>query len=113
MRQFTTPTLKITVYKKVGIDEHGQPILEPASDLVFDYILFSLKAMGKRLDKTVPFSEYSEGVFKVRYSQEETGNLHGETEAEINFMRGETRIATCIRTINIDKNLVNEVISNG
>ena len=114
MRAFTTPTLRMTVMKKVGYDEHGLPIFEPATDLVFDYLIFTIKCLGKRIDKNVPFSDYTEEAkFTVRYSQEDTSVLKGIAEAEINFMRGETRIGSCIQYIDIEKNLINEVITNG
>lgn len=112
MRNFTTPTLKITVEKKVGEDEHGRPIIEPATDFVFDYLIFSIKSIGRRNDKRVEFSDYVDAQFKVRYSQEETGILKGVAEAEINFFMGDTRIATCIKTIDIERNLLNEVIGD-
>lgn len=112
MRNFTTPTFTITVKKKVGIDDNGALILEPATDFVFDYLIFSIKSIGKRIDKRVEYSDYIDGQFKVRFTQEETGTLKGTAEAEINFMRGNTRIATCIQTIDVEKNLINEVIGD-
>lgn len=102
MRRFTTPTLNITIKKKSG---------EVASDLVFDYLIFTLKANGKRLDKRIEFADFDEGTFKVRFTQEETGGFSGMTaRAEINFFTGSTRLGTIIKSINLDENLIDEVI---
>lgn len=102
MRKFTTPTLNITIKKKSG---------EVATDLVFDYLIFTLKTGQKRLDKRVEYSEYEEGQFKVRFTQEETGDFSGMTaRAEINFFTGSTRVATLIKSVNLDENLINEVV---
>lgn len=102
MRKFTTPTLNITIKRKSG---------EVASDLVFDYLIFTLKAENKRLDKRVDFAEVEDGTFKVRFTQEETGEFSGmQARAEINFFTGSTRVATLIKSISLDENLINEVI---
>lgn len=102
MRRFTTPTLPITIKRKTG---------EVASDLVFDYLIFTIKAGKKRVDKYVQFSDYSEGKFLVKYTQEETGSFEGvNVRAEINFFTGSTRVATIIKTINLAENLIDEVI---
>ena len=102
MRKFTTPTLNITIKKKSG---------EVATDLVFDYLIFTLKASSKRLDKTIEYAEVEEGTFKVRFTQEETGAFSGmSVKAEINFFAGSTRLGTLIRTIDLEENLIDEVI---
>lgn len=102
MRKFTTPTLTITLKKQSG---------EVASDLIFDYLIFTLKDNNQRLDKKIQASEVSEGTFKVRFTQEETGSfMNRSARAEINFFSGTTRLGTLIKTINLDENLVNEVI---
>lgn len=102
MRKFTTPTLNITIKRKSG---------EVASDLVFDYLIFTLKTGDKRLDKRIDFAEVEEGIFKVRFTQEETGAFTGmQARAEINFFEGSTRVGTLIKSINLDENLIDEVI---
>ena len=102
MRKFTTPTLNITIKKKTG---------EVATDLIFDYLIFTLKASGKRLDKRVEFAEVDEGTFKVRFTQEETGAFSGmSVKAEINFFSGTTRLGTLIKSIVLDENLIDEVV---
>lgn len=102
MRKFTTPTLNITIKRKSG---------EVASDLVFDYLIFTLKTGTHRLDKRIEYGETEEGTFKVRFTQEETGAFSGMTaRAEINFFTGSTRVGTLIKSINLDENLINEVI---
>lgn len=102
MRKFTTPTLNITIKRKSG---------EVATDLVFDYLIFTLKANGKRLDKNVEYAEVEEGLFKIRFTQEETGMFSGITaRAEINFFTGSTRLGTLIKNIDLEENLIDEVI---
>lgn len=102
MRKFTTPTLAITLKKKTG---------EIASDLVFEYLIFSLKSGTKRLDKRVESAEVTEGTFKVIYTQEETGAFMGATvRAEINIFSGSTRLGTLIKDVNLEENLINEVV---
>lgn len=102
MRRFTTPTLNITIKKKSG---------EVASDLVFDYLIFTLKANGKRLDKRIEFAEVTEGTFKIRFTQEETGMFSGvNARAEINFFAGDVRLGTLIKNIDLEENLIDEVI---
>lgn len=102
MRRFTTPTLNITIKKKSG---------EVASDLVFDYLIFTLKVGGKRLDKTIQFADFDAGTFKVRFTQEETGAFASQmARAEINFFSGDTRLGTIIKSINLEENLIDEVI---
>ena len=102
MRKFTTPTLNVTIKRKSG---------EVATDLQSDYLLFTIKANGKRIDKRIEFAEVTEGVFKVHFTQEETGAFMGiQVQAEINFFAGEKRLGTLIKTIRLDENLVDEVI---
>ena len=102
MRKYTTPTLNVTLKKRSG---------EIATDLVFDYLIFTLKANGKRLDKRVEFADVEEGIFKIRFTQEETGMFLGMTaRAEINFLAGSTRLGTLIKDINLEENLIDEVI---
>lgn len=102
MRKFTTPTLNITIKNKQG---------EVVTDLVFDYLIFTLKTPGKRLDKRVEFSDYQEGKFKVRFTQEETGAFSGmSAKAEINFFSGDTRLGTIIKRLDLEENLIDEVV---
>ena len=102
MRKFTTPTLNIRIFKNNE---------EPASDLIFEYLIFTLKDDKHRLDKRIEFAEFDEGTFKVRYTQEETGSFASNmARAEINFFNGETRLGTLIKTINLAENLINEVV---
>lgn len=102
MRKFTTPTLNITIKNKQG---------EVVTDLVFDYLIFTLKTSNKRLDKRIEFPEYQEGMFKVRFTQEETGDFKGmSARAEINFFNGSTRLGTIIKSLNLEENLIDEVI---
>lgn len=111
VRRYTTPTLPITIKKKVGEDECGRPIYEDATDLVFDYLIFTMKDETHRIDKRVDFAQVQDAKFTVRFTQEETGSFDGiQARGEINFFTGETRVATAIQTINLAENLINEVI---
>lgn len=103
MRTYTTPTLNITVKKK----STG----EPAADLIFDYLLFTIKHNKVTIEKRVEFSEYSEGVFQIELTQEETGSLpaNGTVQAEINFFLADKRSASMIKTLKVDDNLIEEV----
>lgn len=103
MRQYTTPTITIRILKS---DE------TVATDLFFDYLIFTLKHQGKRIDRRVEASEVVEGVFTIEYTQEETGQLpaSGNVFAEINFFAGSKRLATKIKTLSIDGNLIDEVV---
>lgn len=103
MRTYTTPTLRITLKKRSG---------EVATDLVFTHLVFTIKANKQRIDKRVEAGEVQEGVFTVRLTQEETGGLssYGPARAEINIWNGATRLATLIKSLNIDGNLIEEVM---
>lgn len=103
MRQYTTPTITIRILKQ---DE------TPATDLFFDYLIFTLKYKGERIDRRVDASEVTDGVFTVEYTQEETGSLpqSGNVLAEINFIAGNKRLATKIKTLSVDGNLIDEVV---
>lgn len=103
MRTYTTPTLRITLKKRNG---------EIATDLIFTHLILTIKADKARVDKRVEASEVVEGVFTVRLTQEETGSLssYGPARAEINLWNGATRLATLIKSLNIDGNLIDEVM---
>lgn len=95
MIKWTTPTLKCTI----------------PSDLVFDYILLTLKQGNTVIEKEIQSSEVEEGVFNVFFTQEETGQLaKGRVEAQLNIMNGNTRLATNIVELMLNKNLHDEVI---
>lgn len=102
MRKYTTPTLNITIKNKSG---------EVANDLVFDYLIFSLKTGSKRIDKRVEFADVTDGAFQVSYTQEETGSLPSmQVRAEINLFIGDVRVASTIKEISLNENLLNEVV---
>lgn len=105
IRQFTTPTLNITLKHKDGI---------VADDLVFDYLIFSLRNACYRIDRTIQFENVVEGVFQVEFTQEETSRmkLNDVVEMEINFFKNDKRFATNIKQMIVDRNLLNEVIQN-
>lgn len=102
MRKFTTPTLNVTLKKRSG---------EIATDLVFDYLIFTMKTQNSRIDKRIESAEVKNGKFKVRYTQEETGSFESNrARAEINFMNGDIRLGTLIKDIDLAENLIDEVI---
>lgn len=105
IRQYTTPTLNITLKHRDGII---------ADDLVFDYLIFSLRNACYRIDRTIQFEEVVEGVFQVEFTQEETSKmrLNDEVEMELNFFYNDKRFATNIKKMVVDRNLLNEVINN-
>lgn len=103
MRIFTTPDLRIRILKKDGT---------VATDLEFEYLIFTLRSCCARLDKRVDASEVEEGVFTVTLTQEETGLFPGydTVKAELNFFNGNKRLGTLIKTISTDDNLIDEVM---
>ena len=104
MREYTTPTYNITIKYRDGT---------VASDLQFDYVLFTLTNECGIIEKKVMYEDTTEGKFEIDFTQEETGRLKpGSAECEINVMYGEKRIASVIKRITIGKNLHKGVISN-
>jgi len=102
MRQYTTPTLVVTIKYKNG---------EIASDFDFDYLIFSVANNKRRLDKKVMFADVVEGVFHVKFTQNETGAFEGtDNEYQLNFFVGDARTATSIKHGKMQRNLLNEVI---
>ena len=104
MRQYTTPTLNITLKNKDGT---------VASDLVFDYLIFSLRSACYRIDKQINPSQVVEGVFSVDFTQEETSKmkLNDDIEMEINIFQNDKRYATNIKRMKVDRNLLQEIIN--
>ena len=103
MRQYTTPTLNITLKHKDGT---------VASDVEFNYLIFSLRSACYKIDRKIESSEVVDGAFSVTFTQEETSKMKlGDTvEMELNFFLGDTRFATNIKRIDIDRNLLQKVI---
>lgn len=103
MRQYTTPTLNITLKYKDGT---------VASDLEFDYLVFSLRSACYKIDRKIQKESVEEGVFSVTFTQEETSKmkLNDNVEMELNFFKGQTRFATNIQQMKIDRNLLQEII---
>lgn len=103
IRQYTTPTLNITIKHKDGMI---------ADDLVFDYLIFSLRSKCYRIDRQVDYEDVVDGVFQIEFTQEETSKmkLHDEIEMELNFFYNDKRFATNIKEMVVDRNLLNQVI---
>ena len=104
MRTYTTPELRIRLLKKSD--------KTPATDLSFNYLIFTLKHGCVRIDKRVESTEVEEGEFTIQLTQEETGAFPGDTsiDAEINFFNGSRRLATVIKKLRICDNLMDEVV---
>ena len=104
MRQYTTPTLNITLKNNDG---------SVASDLVFDYLIFSLRSACYRIDKQINSSQVVEGVFSVDFTQEEKSKmkLNDDIEMEINIFQNDKRYATNIKRMKVDRNLLQEIIN--
>ena len=103
IRQYTTPTLNIT------LRYHDGTI---ADDLVFDYLIFTLKSACYEISRQVLYEEVKEGKFKINFTQEETAKMHINevVEMELNFFDNDKRFATNIQRMQIDRNLLNRVI---
>lgn len=103
MRQYTTPTLNITLKKNDGTI---------ADDIVYDYLIFSLKSACFKIEKTVQFEQVVDGKFSIEFTQEETSrlNINEQIEMEINFFQDDKRFATNIKKMRVDKNLLNRVV---
>lgn len=103
MRQYTTPTLNITL-------KHPDGTI--ASDIEFDYLIFSLRSACYSIDRRVETSDVIDGMFSVTFTQEETSKMKvgDNVDMEINFISGDTRFATNIKNTRLDKNLLQEII---
>jgi len=105
MRQYTTPSLKITLKHKDGT---------LATDIVFDYLIFSVRNKCYKIDKQVLYEDVVEAQFNVSFTQEETAKfrLDDQIEMEVNFFLNKKRFATDIKGMMVDRNLLMEVISD-
>ena len=103
MRQYTTPSLRITLK-----DKHGQPVI----DMDYDYILVTFRCGDYSIERQVKKSQTQEGVFTITLTQEETAGLQigRACDVELNIMAGSARIGTQIKRLSVDRNLHDEVI---
>lgn len=103
MRQYTTPSLRITLK-----DKHGQPV----TDMDFDYILVTFRCGDYLIEREVKKAETEQGVFTITLTQEETAGLTigRACDVELNIMAGTARIGTQIKRVSVDRNLHEEVI---
>lgn len=103
IRRFETPTLPITLKYDDG---------SVASDLEFDFLIFTMTSKTYKIEKRVEASEVEEGKFYIRFTQEETGALDDKEifEMQINIMLNDDRIGTDIKRGEVERNLHNEVI---
>ena len=104
MYQYTTPTLKFELK-----DKETKELLK---DLEFDYLIITLKSGNNIIEKPITYSQYNEGTFEIKLTQEETAQLQGVISAQANIIVGGNRFATTKATKNIDCNLHAEVISD-
>ena len=105
MRKYETPTLPITLRYCDGTI---------ATDLEFDYILFTLTNKNYTIEKRIDVSEVEEGKFYIEFTQEETGALDDKEiyEMQLNIMMNNDRVPTDIKRGKVERNLHNEVIIN-
>lgn len=98
MIKWTTPILRCSI----------------PTELVFEYILLTLKQGNTSIEKTILSDEVVDGKFDVVFSQEETGQfqLYKEIEAQLNIMNGDVRVATNIVKMKIERNLHDEIIGD-
>lgn len=98
MIKWTTPTLNCIIPKNI----------------TGDYVLLTLSCECSVIERTVPFSDITDGQFTVVLSQEETALFDvGDTvQAQINVMSGNLRLASNILTLKVGRNLHDEVIEN-
>lgn len=85
-------------------------------DVDYDYVILTLKQGSVVVEKTIQASEIQDGQFTATFAQSETGqfdasNMYEYVEAQLNIVKGDTRLATNIVKLEIDKNLHNEAIS--
>lgn len=99
MIKWTTPTMECSI----------------PSDIECDYVILSLKQGDVLIEKTVQSSDIVEGAFSVTLTQSETGqlvpsNLYTQVEAQLNIIKGTTRIATNIVILEVSDNLHDQSI---
>lgn len=98
MIEWTTPTITCTI-----------------PEVECDYILLTLKQGSTIIEKRIEASEISNNQFSATFTQAETGqfektNLYSTIEAQLNIIKGSTRMATNIVQLSLTKNLHNEAI---
>ncbi len=105
MRQYTTPTLPLMAE---GVDITGADHI---------WVTFSDKSRNQTITKDR--SDFNEIVYdgtdtniSVTLTQEETGSfiVNAKVDVEINWMRGNKRYATEIKTVNVKENLLKKVM---
>lgn len=99
MIKWTTPTLTCTIPE--GLD--------------YDYVLLTLAQGNVIIEKRIEASEITNNQFSVTFTQTETGqfkstSVYSFIEAQLNIVKDDTRLATNIVQLSMDKNLHNEVI---
>ena len=107
MRTYTTPTINITLRKKDGT---------LLNDFAFDYIIATMKNKNVIINRRIEKEDVIESQFDIDLTQEETSQLTVDSflEIELNiFFEGDKRIATDIKTLKIQRNLLNKIIIAG
>ena len=98
MIKWTSPTLECTI----------------PTNLDFDYLILTLAQNDIKINKRIEKNEVELGRFNVKFTQEETSQFNPvfNVEAQLNIIKGHTRLATDIVVLNVSKNLYNEAIGN-
>lgn len=99
MIQWTTPTLTCTI----------------PEGLECDYVILTLMQGSTKVEKQIAAADISDNQFEVTLTQAETGqfektNLYSVIEAQLNIVKGTTRLATNIVQLSLTKNLHDEAI---
>ena len=94
MVKWTTPTLRCNI---------------PA-EIEFDYIILTLLQGNTKIEKTI--TEVVDNSFDVFFTQEETSQFstYKPVQAQLNLMKGGTRLATNIVDLDVSINLHDEYI---
>lgn len=105
MRQYTTPTLPLMTE---GVDITGA-----------DYIWVTFSDKNRNQVVTKEQSDLmnlafdgENTIFDVRLTQEETGSfiVNAKVDVEVNWMVGNERLATEIKTLSVKENLLKQVM---
>lgn len=96
MIKWTTPTIKCTI----------------PNDLIFEYIILTLRQSNIKVEKRVNFEDVTDGVFYAHFEQKDTSKFNKEykVKAQLNIMHGDTRLATNIIELKMGENLHDELL---
>lgn len=99
MIKWTTPTLRCTI----------------PEGLEYDYVILTLSQGSTTIEKRIEAADITDNEFSVTFTQTETGqfsrsNMYSKVEAQLNIINGDSRLATNIVELSIERNLHDEAI---